>query len=347
MKDRNGRRVTAADVARSIGVSRATVGYVLNDTPGARISPETRERVLQAAERLGYQPSTVAQALARGRSKIVLIVLPDWPLEYSLRTQLDEAARVLDEAGYATITYTHHESEHAQPLWKLVEPEVVVGLIPFTADEVRSIRAAGIARIVPDPDDHVALDAMPVVLAGPRLQVRHLASLGHRKLAFAATPDTRLFGLSEVRQRTVERETAKLGLDLLDSRKIDYRDDALPAVLHEWLAAGVTGVVAFNDEVAGTIVGAAVRAGISVPGDLAVIGHDNTPMASYFAPTISTVGIDSVGLGRWMADQAVRRAGGRPTETELPVPTTFLVERESTAGRESGQADGGRAVMRS
>lgn len=290
VKDRSGRRVTAADVARSIGVSRATVGYVLNDTPGARISPETRERVLRAAERLGYQPSTVAQALARGRSRIVLIVLPDWPLEFSLRTQLDEAARVLDEAGYATITYTHHESEHVQPLWKLVEPEVVVGLIPFTPDGVKSIRAAGIARIVPDPDDHIDLDAMPVVLAGPQLQVQHLASLGHRKLAFAATPDTRLGDLSMVRRRAVEREAARLGLDLLDARPIDYRDN-----------------------------------------DLAVVGHDNTPMASYFAPAISTVGIDSVGVGRWMAEQAIRSAEGRPADAAFPEPTTFLVERESTA----------------
>ncbi|AXB45230.1 LacI family transcriptional regulator [Amycolatopsis albispora] len=333
VKDRNGRRVTAADVARSIGVSRATVGYVLNDTPGARISPETRERVLQAAERLGYQPSTVAQALARGRSRIVLIVLPDWPIEFSLRTQLDEATRMLDEAGYATIIHTHHESEHAQPLWKLVEPEVVAGLVPFTPDDVRSIRAAGITRIVPDPDDHVALDAMPVVLAGPQLQVRHLASLGHRKLAFAATPDTRLADLSAVRRRTVEREAARLGLDLVDARRIDYRDADLAGVLHEWLAAGVTGVVAFNDEVAGTIVGAAIRAGISVPEELAVIGHDNTPMASCFAPTISTVGIDSVGVGRWMAEQAIRRAEDRPVNTDFPEPTTFLVERESTACR--------------
>ncbi len=333
VKDKNGRRVTAADVARSIGVSRATVGYVLNDTPGARISPETRERVLQAAERLGYQPSTVAQALARGRSRIVLIVLPDWPLEFSLRTQLDEAARVLDEAGYATITYTHHESEHVQPLWKLVEPEVVVGLIPFTPDDVRSIRAAGITRIVPDPENHLELDAMQVVLAGPQLQVRHLASLGHRKLAFAATPDMRLASLSAVRQRAVEREAAHLGLELLGARPIDYRDGDPAGVLHEWLAAGVTGVAAFNDEVAGTIVGTAVRAGISVPEELAVIGHDNTPLASYFAPRISTVGLDSVGVGRWMADQAVSSAEGQPVKADFPEPATFLIERESTVGR--------------
>ena len=58
------RRVTAADIARSVGVSRATVGFVLNDTPGQTISEPTRRKVLAAAERLGYRPHSAARALA-------------------------------------------------------------------------------------------------------------------------------------------------------------------------------------------------------------------------------------------------------------------------------------------
>lgn len=60
------RRATAADIARAVGVSRATVGYVLNDTPGQTISQATRERVLESARRLGYRPRAAAQALASG-----------------------------------------------------------------------------------------------------------------------------------------------------------------------------------------------------------------------------------------------------------------------------------------
>ena len=63
-----GKRVTAADVARSLGLSRATVGFVLNDTPGQTIPPATRERVLTEAARLGYRPHSAARALASGRS---------------------------------------------------------------------------------------------------------------------------------------------------------------------------------------------------------------------------------------------------------------------------------------
>jgi DNA-binding LacI/PurR family transcriptional regulator len=70
------KRVTAADVARSLGLSRATVGFVLNDTPGQTIPAATRDRVLAEAKRLGYRANTAAQALASGRSRIILLVPP-------------------------------------------------------------------------------------------------------------------------------------------------------------------------------------------------------------------------------------------------------------------------------
>src|SRR6185312_9765886 len=80
MTDHNTRRVTSADVARLAGVSRATVSYVLNETPGQTISISTRGRVLDAAARLGYAPSAAARTLRTGRSDVVLCLLPDWPI---------------------------------------------------------------------------------------------------------------------------------------------------------------------------------------------------------------------------------------------------------------------------
>ena len=73
-------RVTAADVAARAGVSRATVSYVLNDTPHQVIPETTRERVRAAAAELGYTPSVAARALMTGRSDIVLLLLPEWPI---------------------------------------------------------------------------------------------------------------------------------------------------------------------------------------------------------------------------------------------------------------------------
>ena len=143
------KRVTAADVARSLGISRATVGFVLNDTPGQTISEATRARVLDEAKRLGYRANTAARALASGRSRIILLVLPDWPLDYAMRTHLDEASLALDEAGYALVTMTPHPGGQAQPLWETLRPDVVMGMTPFTVDQLDSIRRSGVEHIIP------------------------------------------------------------------------------------------------------------------------------------------------------------------------------------------------------
>ena len=143
------KRVTAADVARSLGISRATVGFVLNDTPGQTISEATRARVLDEAKRLGYRANTAARALASGRSRIILLVLPDWPLDYAMRTHLDEASLALDEAGYALVTMTPHPGGQAQPLWETLRPDVVMGMAPFTVEQLESIRASGVEHVIP------------------------------------------------------------------------------------------------------------------------------------------------------------------------------------------------------
>ena len=99
------KRVTAADVARALGISRTTVSFVLNNTPGQTIPAATRERVITEAKRLGYRPHMAARTLRSGQSRIVLLILPDWPMDYSMRTHLDEASLVLVEEIASTIAF--------------------------------------------------------------------------------------------------------------------------------------------------------------------------------------------------------------------------------------------------
>jgi DNA-binding LacI/PurR family transcriptional regulator len=322
------KRVTAADIARSLGISRATVGFVLNNTPGQTISKNTRQRVLAEASRLGYHPSRAAQALARGRSAIILFVLPDWPVEFTMRQYLEEAAHVLDEEGYSLVTYTRHMSDRTQPLWELLDPEVVVGMRPFDADELVSMRACGITKIYPAPDS--AEPELPVLGTGPELQVRHLHDLGHQRLAYAALPDPRLAPLVKSREQDAQRAAALLSFDRLDVRAVDHRDESAREAVMAWHDAGVTGVVAYNDEAAATVVGAAVRAGIAVPDELAVIGVDDTPLASMFVPSLSTVRLDIAGVGRYVAQHVLSYADGRQRPTTVPDISAVVVEREST-----------------
>lgn len=326
-----GRRVTAADVARSLGVSRATVGFVLNGTPGQTISESTRKRVLEEAARLGYRPHSAAQALRRGSSKLILLVLPGWPVEFSMRQYLEEASLLLDEAGYTLVTYTHHDKGRTRPLWETLNPDMVFGFVPFEASEVRSMRSCGITKIVPDPDRKHSLRDQPTTTVGPRLQVEHLHERGHRRLAFAATPDTRLSLLLDARLHAAQLTVGRLGVGELDVRSVDHRDESAGRAVRHWAESGVTGVVAYNDDIAAMVVSAAVRADISVPGDLAVIGHDDSPLAAMFLPTISSVGLSAFGLGRHLAELVLHVAADRPLPAAAPDLEATVIARESTA----------------
>jgi DNA-binding LacI/PurR family transcriptional regulator len=329
MADTARRRVTAADIAEAVGVSRATVGFVLNNTPGQTISHSTRERVLAAATRLGYRPHRAAQALAAGRSRVVLFVLPDWPMEHNMRRYLDEAAHVLDEAGYSLVTWTRHPGDRSRPLWEALDPEVVVGYPAFDTGTVAALRASGINKIFPDPAGDTG--ELAGINSGTTLQVEHLQQLGHRRLAFAGSPDPRMAMLSEHRLATARQAAGRLRIGEITDRAVDYRDDTAVRAVRDWHQAGVTAVVAYNDDVAAAVAGAALRSGLSVPGDLAIVGHDDSPIAALFVPSLTSVRMNSAGLGRYVAQEALHLADGRGRPSSGANVATELAVRESTA----------------
>ncbi|MFW6639930.1 LacI family DNA-binding transcriptional regulator [Nocardiopsis algeriensis] len=320
-----GRRVTAADIARAAGVSRATVGFVLNDTPGQTISEATRRRVLDEAERQGYRPHSAARALASGSSRIVLVVLPDWPMGFSMRTTLEAASLALQEQGRTLVSHTPPRHAAARPLWEVLDPEAVLGFVPFTDEQARSLRASGVRRVLPEPGE-----PLPGFLAdlaeGPRLQVEHLVGRGHRRLAFAAPGEERVRSLAEQRARTAAEHAVRLGLEPPQVHTL--RTENVADTVHTWHRSGITGVVAYNDDTAALAVGTALRAGLRVPEDLAVIGHDDSPIASLFVPSLSTVHLDGEALGRHLAGITLQALGGGPAPE--PSSTTSLVARESS-----------------
>ncbi|MGW4125708.1 LacI family DNA-binding transcriptional regulator [Nocardia sp. NPDC004711] len=318
-------RVTASDVARSLGLSRATVGFVLNNTPGQTISEKTRKRVLAEADRLGYRPNRAAQALRRGRSHLILLVLPDWPRESAMGEFLDELATVLDEAGYSLVTDTRRTGDNkARPLWESLAPDVVIGLANFGPAQLDSLHASGVGQILTG-----ALGDSESATAGTRVQVRYLHSRGHRRLAFAAPRDERLGDLAQARIAAAQAEAAALGLEPLDVAAVEQADGSADQAVRNWRDAGVTGVVAYNDISAAVVVGAAVRAGIGVPAPLAVIGHDDTRLADTFVPSLSSVRMDAVALGRQVAELALHAAGHLPVPPDPVSPEFTVVRRES------------------
>lgn len=323
------KRVTAADVARSLGLSRATVGFVFNDTPGQSISDATKQRVFAEAQRLGYRPHTAARALASGRSRLVLLVLPDWPLDHAMRVHLDEAAATLDRSGYSLVTMTPHPDGQAAPLWETLNPDVVLSLTPMDDAQYAAISATGALTIIPGRDMAAVLGTDLRFADGPRVQIEHLHARGRRRIAFAGTTDSRLADLSRQRRDLAARTLDDLaGVGLAATADIDPGNAA--EVVAMWRRDGIDGVAAYNDDVAALVVGSALRASVAVPETFAVVGHDDTPLASLMVPSLSSIRIDAAGLGRFLAQLALSALGEGPVPAAGPSADAVLVVRESS-----------------
>ncbi|MER5805419.1 LacI family DNA-binding transcriptional regulator [Streptomyces mirabilis] len=315
----NGRRVTSGDVAREAGVSRATVSYVLNDNPHQTIPEATRRRVWDAAARLGYAPSAAARTLRTGRSDIVLGLLPDWPIQHVLGRLIQQLTNAFAEHELTFLV--HSSAQPARPLreiWKTVTPAAVLALHDFPESEAAAMRAAGTEVVLAVHGSTERELRPPLVSEEPigAAQARYLADVHHR-LGYAYPDLPRLDVLAQPRVEGVRGVCAELGLPEPDVRTVPLSpDDAVEAV-KAWLAAEppVTGICAFNDDVAQTVLVALRSLGLSAPDDLAVIGVDDIPGSATAQPPLTTVVRDIDAIAQGLARRIVDALDGK----ELPM----------------------------
>src|SRR3954451_18865798 len=139
---RRPRRPTGADVARHVGLSRATVSYVLNNTPHQAIPEHTRRRVLAAAAELGYTPSAAARALVTGRSDVVLLLLPDWPIGPTVGALMEHLSAALAEHGLTFVAHPRSARPVSQ-VWAAITPAAVITFEELDPPDAARIEAAG------------------------------------------------------------------------------------------------------------------------------------------------------------------------------------------------------------
>ena len=320
------RRITSADVAREAGLSRATVSYVLNNTPHQKIPDETRQRVLSAAQRLGYAPSAAARALRSGRSDVVLCLLPDWPLGPEVGALTSNLSTELARRG---MTFVLHPitagGRSTAEIWKAITPAAVLAFEEFSADESAAMTAAGIELVVAllgrSRQRRRELE-VPQQRIG-RMQAEHLAATGHTRLGFAYPDDERLRNFAEPRHDGVRVACADLGLDGPDVREVPLDPGAAAVQATAWHAAGVTGICAYNDEVALAVLAGMRLRGMAAPDDLAVIGVDDIPSARLAAPPLTTVTTDQAAVAAHLAATIVAVIAGEP---EPPRPGSDIVQ---------------------
>ena len=318
-------RPTNADVARLASVSTATVSYVLNNAAGRRISPQTRDAVHRAAELLGYRPNLAARNLARGKSGVVLYVVPhvavgEMPMQAGSRMTTDLARLGLLQVQI----FETEDDRHVIDAIENLDPVAVTSLFPLSTAVRSAVQAAGIPLI--------EIGSLPALgaphLSVGEMRVEHLVSRGHKRIAFAYTGIARWRALGDYWFEGVARAMRARDLPELVVGAVTPANAA--EVVNEWVRDGVTAVCAQSDEIACLVLYGIHQAQLRCPQDLAVIGVDASPMGVVSTPPLTTVEFDPYAVAD-AALAAVRTELGLPA-LPRPQPTDIarLIVRSTT-----------------
>lgn len=336
------RNCTIDDVAKAAGVARVTVSRVLNN--GQNVRPETRERVRQAVEELGYSVNQQARALASGSSRQVMLIHIHNPERepnsyYHAGLELG-ALRACSSLGFDLVTRAIDPKgeDPSDLLSSILEHERPVGIVvsPPLSDDVAlltSMRHAGV-RIVAISAGELGRRAAPAVGIDDRSAAQaigdHLVSLGHRHLGFLkGPPEHRAAALrfdgfvDALRRAGIDDEPWTASGDFTFKSGVE----AAERLLRE--RRSVTGLACANDDMAAGAMLAFHRAGLEIPSAISVTGFDDTPMSEIVWPPLTTVRQPI----KFFAERAVHllfESSGESGFSYESVPHELIV-RESTA----------------
>jgi DNA-binding LacI/PurR family transcriptional regulator len=337
--------ITITDVARAAGVSKGAVSFALNGRPG--VAADTRERILAVARELGWTPSLRGRALSVSRALAVGLVIARPPetlgADPFFASFITGIETVLSERGYALMLQVvgDEASEH-ESYRRLAANGRVDGvfLTDMRVDDLRpqllddlNLPTVVIGRAPGHgPCSAVYIDDQPGIVAA----VEHLVALGHRQIGHVSGPTEFVHGLS--RRTAWAQAVSDAGLAPGPCITADFSAqggaDATVQLLS--LDEPPTAIVYANDLMAIAGMSTAIGRGVDVPGQLSVTGFDDTPLAAYLQPALTTVRTDVVGWGRAAANQLlalIDQEAGR--EIDLS-PPEFVIRASTAPPRHPG-----------
>ncbi len=349
------KRPTQLDVARLAGVSRATVSYIANRQATSRvpISEETRRRVQEAIEELGYEPDANAQALRSGSTHAIGLILPDIRNPHFWQTA-DGVEQELRASGYhLLLSSADLNPEYGEDIFKELSRRRIDGLILmgaslFQSEGAQKTLSQLLKRRFPltKIGDHPTIDCVVSnYQAATQEAMAHLLSLQHRRigLIYGVRPPWDSLGTTDLPVGPTE------GVDRLLPYQECLQAAGLPvdpalivpcgATIEDGYQAALnllkrparpTALLVINDLLAIGAIRAASDLGLRVPADLSVVGYDNIPFAGYLTPRLTTSSKDMVRVGREAARLLLARIRepDRPRQ-KMTLPAIFII-REST-----------------
>jgi LacI family transcriptional regulator len=331
---------TLNDVARAAGVHPSTVSRALDPARQHLLSPETRSRVAQVAESLGYQVNTLARSLRTGSTGLLGVVAPDVANPF-IGQFLSGVEDVLHGTGrMLLIAESHDDSATLAGVLQQMVTRRLDALIVTAArrgDEASLTRAAAAVPVVLAVRS-LESGGLPTIIhddrLGARLAAEHLVQLGHERLAQLRGSDD----ISSFRERSIGFA------DFL--ARSSARDVSLPEVASEpsveqgrTLTARLleidprerpTAIFAHNDLLAVGALSAIADRGLRCPEDISVVGYNDSPLTDHLAPPLTTVRVPTAEMGVRAGRLVTALLAGTDAHIDEP-PRPELVIRRSTA----------------
>ncbi|WP_426518897.1 LacI family DNA-binding transcriptional regulator [Diaminobutyricibacter sp. McL0618] len=330
-------RVTLADVARLAGVSKTSASMAL--AGNHRVAELTRTRVHRAAEELGYVPHFAASSLRSQRADSIAVVLPhatqhvfSHPVFIEMLEGITGAANELDLA--VILSTARSESDERSAYSRITRggraAGVIVAATSVSDSRPKDIHRTGYPVVVVGRTSDVASVGIDD-LGGAEAVTRHLIDVhGSRRIAHVSGPLDHQSAIDKRDGWVAALRNAGLTIDPRLSFEGDY-EEASGARAADALAAHLEpgdAVFFANDQMATGAIDAWRRAGVEIPGSVAIVAYDNHPMSRYTTPPLTTVGADMVGVGEAAVHQLARLIEGETDLAPIEFPTEVIV-RES------------------
>jgi LacI family transcriptional regulator len=332
--------VTIRDVARVAKVHPGTVSRALNAETRGLVNQETAERVMRAAQQLGYRPNPIARGLKTNRSYTIGVLIPDItnPLFPPILRGIEDR---LDEAGYTSlIVNTDNDAERERSYLEALRARQVDGFISATARLDQAFLADLAAGGVPLVLVNRSLEdrSVPAVTVddrqGIRLAIEHVARLGHSRIGHVAGPQN----ISTGRRRYLGFLEAMraAGLEALGEHvrfSTSFTEAEGARVSGELLggADDITAIVAANDRLAIGCYDTLEASGLRCPDDVSVVGFNDMPFVDRLRPPLTSVRVPQREIGTEAANLLLQRlSDGSQTAREILLEPTLVV-RGSTA----------------
>ena len=335
-----GKKLTITDIARLAGVSKKTVSRVINRS--GLVRDETRDKILKVVEEHGYTPDPQARALALRRSQLIALISDQPNPQYIVDIQSGILEGIAPTHYQLVIRPCDRESPTLyDDICEIIQHQKFFGVI-LTPSISEDDELIGRLRQIECPYVRIAavsLDSPENMIethdyVGAAEAARHIAGLGHRRIAHIRGPNTFLSATERLRGFRVGLAEHSLAVEEHYLLRGGYTFESGMRCGEELLSLPrpPTAVFAGNDEMAVGVYQAVRRAGLRVPDDLSIVGFDDAPIATRIWPTLTTVRLPIRHMGRTAVQLLI--SNHDPVAMEPPVATSVmpsLIVRGSTA----------------